>query len=100
MKRMLSVVSIAVIVSICQVSAIVAEELVLINGTLIDGTGDNPIANAALVVRDNRILAVGPYDAISIPENARIIDVKGATILPGFINAHVHDGYNEQNLQA
>jgi imidazolonepropionase-like amidohydrolase len=92
MKRMLSVVSIAVIVSICQVSAIVAEELVLINGTLIDGTGDNPIANAALVVRDNRILAVGPYDAISIPENA--------TILPGFINAHVHDGYNEQNLQA
>ena len=63
MKRMLSVISIAFIVSIFQVSAIVAEELVLMNGTLIDGTGDNPISNAAIVVRDNRILAVGPYDA-------------------------------------
>ncbi|MCP4125177.1 MAG: amidohydrolase family protein, partial [Bacteroidetes bacterium] len=32
--------------------------------------------------------------------NSKTIDVNGGTILPGFINAHVHKAYNEKLLQA
>jgi hypothetical protein len=77
-----------------------AAALSLINGTLIDGTGADPINDAMLIIQGQRIVAVGPRSAISIPEGAQIIDVQGATILPGFFNAHVHGAYNEEKLAA
>jgi len=72
--------------------------IVLLNGTLIDGTGSKPLPNAALFLQNGRIAAVGQRNQVQIPEGAHIIDVKGATILPGFINAHVHDAYSADNL--
>jgi imidazolonepropionase-like amidohydrolase len=36
---------------------------------------------------------------MELPSDAEIIDVAGATILPGFFNAHVHQAYNENNLK-
>jgi imidazolonepropionase-like amidohydrolase len=74
--------------------------LVLVHGLLIDGTGAEPVPDAAVVVRNGRIVAVGPSSGIEVPGGARIIDVQGAAILPGFINAHVHHGYDESNLRA
>lgn len=72
--------------------------LALINGVLIDGTGAAPIQDAVLVIQNDRIVAVGSRNTVSIPVGAKIIDVQGATILPGFINAHVHGAYNEEKL--
>jgi len=43
-----------------------------------------------VVVDGNRILAVGPSTATSVPPQARVIDLPGATLLPGFIDAHSH----------
>ncbi len=77
-----------------------AETLALVNGTLIDGTGAAPLANAVVVIRDGRIVSVGTRAVVPIPDGAQVTDVQGATILPGFFNAHVHRGYTEQNLQA
>jgi len=74
--------------------------LVLSGGTLIDGNGGPPMADAALVIRGNRILTGGLRADATLPPGARVIDVSGATILPGFINAHVHRGYSEANLKA
>lgn len=74
--------------------------LVLTNGTLIDGTGADPIPNATLVIGGDRILAVGPARQVAIPSGVEVIDLGGATILPGFINAHVHDAYDESRLDA
>lgn len=74
--------------------------LALINGIVIDGTGADPVFNGVIVIQNNCITAVGPHSEIEIPDNATIIDVKGAAILPGFINAHVHNGYNKNNLKA
>ncbi len=74
--------------------------LALRNGMLIDGTGAPPVPNAVLIVKQDRIVAVGPADKITIPENAKKIDLQGAAILPGFINAHVHYGYAEYKLKA
>ncbi len=74
--------------------------LALINGTLIDGTGADPVFDAALVIQNGRIAAVGARSDVEIPDDANIVDVKGGTILPGFINAHVHRGYSTYNLKA
>jgi cytosine/adenosine deaminase-related metal-dependent hydrolase len=74
--------------------------LAVINGTLIDGTGTDPIEDAVLIIQGERIVAVGPRSSIDIPEGAHLIDVQGATILPGFFNAHVHGAYNEEKLAA
>jgi imidazolonepropionase-like amidohydrolase len=75
--------------------------LALINGTLIDGTGAAAVRNAVLAVgADGRIVAVGRRGDGPIPPETTVIDVDGATILPGFINAHVHDAYSAANLEA
>ena len=76
------------------------EVLALVNGTLIDGTGADPLPDAALVIQEGRIIAVGSRTETNLPDDAKIIDVQGATILPGFINAHVHLGFDEENLEA
>src|SRR3990172_4229007 len=61
------------------------------NGTLIDGTGKAPLSNAAVLIKDNRIQAVGTAEGISLPNDSITeIDAGGGTILPGFIDTHVH----------
>jgi len=57
---------------------------------LIDGTGASPIANAVVVVTDNSIVAVGPASSVTIPADAKVIDLGNVTLLPGFIDAHTH----------
>jgi Tol biopolymer transport system component/imidazolonepropionase-like amidohydrolase len=52
--------------------------------------GDEVIANADIVVTDNRITGVGKRGSVSVPANAKVIDVHGATIVPGFIDLHPH----------
>lgn len=64
--------------------------LAFVGATLIDGTGAPPVANATLVVRDGRIVAVGRD--VDVPADAERVDVRGRTIVPGFINAHGHVG--------
>ncbi|BCV25404.1 amidohydrolase family protein [Gelria sp. Kuro-4] len=64
-------------------------QLVLKGSRLIDGTGRQPIADATLVIEDKVVTAVGgpevPYAA-----DAEVLELPGCTILPGFIDAHVH----------
>ena len=52
-----------------------------------NGTGSTPLRNANLVVRDGRIESVSVEAA---PEGAEIVELAGAWIVPGFINAHGH----------
>jgi len=61
------------------------------NGTLIDGTGNAPLADAAVLVKENRIHSVGHVNEISLPDaQTTEIDAGGGYILPGFIDTHVH----------
>ena len=57
---------------------------------LIDGTGKAPLRNAAVIVKDDRILAVGSALDIAIPEGATVVDLGDSTLLPGFLDAHTH----------
>lgn len=57
-------------------------------GAVIDGTGAAPVKNAVILIRGERIIAVGA--TVAIPAAATVIDLSGLTVLPGFIDAHVH----------
>ncbi len=73
---------------------------IVLIGTVIDGTGAEPQPDTVVVVQDRRIVAVGPSTEVDIPPQAIIIDPPGAAILPGLIDAHVHNAYEPANLSA
>ena len=62
---------------------------VLRGGTLIDGTGSEPLRDATIVVRDDRIESVGTGRG-TWPADTEVIDASGMTVLPGLIDCHDH----------
>ena len=71
---------------------------VLKGATLIDGTGGTPIPNATVVVDRERIVDVGPADAVTSPPDASVVDLSGMTLLPGLIDCHDHLGHTGYGL--
>jgi imidazolonepropionase-like amidohydrolase len=67
-----------------------AADLALVGGTLIDGRGGLPVPNAVIMLRGDRIINVGTTATLRVPAGTPIHDLRGKTILPGLINAHVH----------
>lgn len=67
-----------------------AETLALVGATVIDGTGRPAVADAAVIINNGRIVAVGPRTKIKIPENATVVEERGKTILPGLWDMHAH----------
>ena len=59
---------------------------------VIDGTDRAPIDNATIVVRDGRIVAVGPAASVTVPAGAERVSLAGKTVIPGLVNAHGHVG--------
>jgi imidazolonepropionase-like amidohydrolase len=76
-----------------------------------DGTGAPAVNDGILVMRGDRIEAVGPRSSTMIPEGATVIDGSGKTVIPGLINGHGHlgltkglvqsqDNYTKESIQA
>ncbi len=63
-------------------------DLVLFNGAVVDGVHDEPVEKGYVWISGSRIKEVGSGDP-QIPE-AKRIDVRGGTVLPGLIDCHVH----------
>ena len=62
--------------------------------TLIDGSGRDPIQNAALVIKDGRISFVGSRDRVSInTKEDEVVDVEAGVLMPGLIDCHCHIFY-------
>ena len=59
-------------------------------GHLFDSRAGTLLAERVVVLRDDRIVAVGPAAEVSIPAGARVIDLGNATLLPGLVDAHTH----------
>ena len=72
--------------------ALSAQVRVLTHATLIDGTGGAPVEDATIVIRGEKIAAVGPSDKVKTPKGADVVDLSGKTIVPGIINLHGHVG--------
>ncbi len=71
-------------------------------GKLFDGMGDSTLPDRVIVIEGERIKSVGSTSEISIPGGSKVIDLSGATVLPGLIDAHTHlglraDRYDEIN---
>ncbi len=91
--RLMRSFTIALIALGCPVLATANEgNLAFIGATVIDGTGAAPIDNGVIVITDGRIRAVGPASDVTLPDDTRVVDVSGRTIMPGLINAHGHVG--------
>jgi imidazolonepropionase-like amidohydrolase len=66
------------------------EDLLIRNARLIDGTGAAPRDGQSVLIRDGRIDRI----AADLPTSlAQVLDVRGATLLPGLIDSHVHFNY-------
>ena len=64
------------------------------NGQLVDGNGGPPLPDAVVVVRDGRIQYAGTAAAApALSADARQIDARGGTIMPGLVEAHFHATY-------
>lgn len=65
--------------------------LVLSGATILTMEPDaEPISDGRVVVRNNRIERVGSSGDVPIPEGAKVIDVSGKYLLPGFVDTHAH----------
>ncbi|WP_439881849.1 amidohydrolase family protein [Pontibacter sp. MBLB2868] len=52
--------------------------------------GDEVIENGDILIINNRIQAVGPTGTLNAPKGTNVVDVKGKTITPGFVDTHAH----------
>src|SRR5262249_45461237 len=69
-----------------------AQTTALRGARVIDGSGGAPIDNATIVIRDGRIVAIGPSADTPVPSGAQVVDYTGKTIIPGLISGHSHVG--------
>lgn len=60
----------------------------ILKGTVIDGIHETPIENGLVAISGNTIAYVGSAEGFEIPEGTTVVE--GKTILPGFIDCHIH----------
>lgn len=81
--------------TLIEVNAITAPEsertLAITGARLVDGLGGTPVDDAVVIVKGNRIQDAGPRDQVEVPANAEHLDVDGKTVMPGLIDAHLHN---------
>ncbi len=88
MKLALFVAAVAPVLAVAQEPVITTPVTVLKAARIFDGKGDTSLKDALVVVSAGRIQAVGA--GLQIPPGATVIDLGDATLLPGFIDSHVH----------
>lgn len=65
-----------------------AADIVIHAGALIDGISEAPRQQVSIVIHDDKIVSVD--SGFTTPGGAQIVDLSSATVLPGFIDCHVH----------
>ena len=71
--------------------------LALAGGRLIDGLGGDPVAGATVLIENGRVSAAGRN--VAVPKGVPTRDVSGMTVLPGFIDCHVHGTYRARDMK-
>jgi len=68
----------------------VGADLALVGATVYPAPSAAPARHAVVLVRDGRIVAIGPQSTVKIPARAQRIDCTGKFVTAGFWNSHVH----------
>ncbi|QNJ98477.1 amidohydrolase family protein [Constantimarinum furrinae] len=66
--------------------------VVFTNARIITMDGDKVIENGTIVINENKIEAVGETSKVDFPDNAKVYDARGKTIMPGLVDSHAHIG--------
>jgi imidazolonepropionase-like amidohydrolase len=64
--------------------------LALVGATIFDGVSARPQRGMVMVIRNDRIEALGTPAEVTIPRRMRTLDLTGKYVIPGLIDAHVH----------
>jgi imidazolonepropionase-like amidohydrolase len=84
----------AALVAVCNsvpAQQTVSEEVIAVRcGKLVNGRTAEPQTDMVIIIRGQRIEAVGSARSVAIPQGATVIDLSHATVLPGLIDAHSH----------
>lgn len=64
--------------------------IAIVSANLVDGRGGPALPNSVVIIRGDRIVAVGRQGDVKIPPGAEVVDAKGLTLLPGLIDSHFH----------
>ena len=67
-----------------------ADDMAIVGGTVIDGTGGPVIEDGVVLVEGDRLSCVGDRTSCPLPDGAEIVDATGAFLTPGLVDAHVH----------
>ncbi len=77
-----------------------ADMLAITGGTVIDGTGNATLSGGTILIRDSRVVEVGPGEKVNVPREAERIDARGKYVIPGLMDANVHLGLSHNiNLE-
>jgi imidazolonepropionase-like amidohydrolase len=68
---------------------VAAPAVALVGGTLLNPE-QAPVRDAVIVVREGRVVCAGARAACPVPRSIEVVDVRGAFVAPGFIDAHAH----------
>ena len=72
--------------------------IAFVGGKIITMENDQVIDNGTVIVKDNHIVSVGSSSVIDIPSDAKVIDIKGKTLMPGLFDAHAHGAQGENEI--
>lgn len=67
-----------------------SDTVAFVGGQVITMAGDTVIQDGVVLVKGNKISAVGSRAAVKVPADAKVIDISGKTLMPGLFDAHAH----------
>src|SRR5262245_25143829 len=79
-----------VVLALATAGPALAKELALVGGRIHPAPGVPALEDGVVLVRDGRIAAIGPRDAVALPPDAHRLDCRGHTVTAGFWNSHAH----------
>lgn len=67
-----------------------SKRIALVGGDVVDGLTDATQKDMTVLVNDGKITAIGSRSTVAIPEDTKVIDVAGKTLIPGLWDMHAH----------
>ena len=64
--------------------------IALTGARIITMKGDEVIENGSVLIENNKIVSIGKAADVKVPEQAKVVDLNGKTIMPGMVDVHAH----------